>query len=138
MGYPSGVTLRGSLTSPFSVVIKVGMVGDSQIGKTSLMVKYVEGHFDEDYIQTLGSSRSTSADSNIHSSGFSPLFPRLIYLSFSILHPSSVPSASKSLTTRNATVISVAMHIISNLALRRPLWSCCFLPPRRTHLLPDV
>lgn len=31
------------------------MLGDSQIGKTSLMVKYVEGHFDEDYIQTLGS-----------------------------------------------------------------------------------
>lgn len=43
--------------SPFtnlSVVLKVGMVGDSQIGKTSLMVKYVEGSFDEDYIQTLG------------------------------------------------------------------------------------
>lgn len=37
-----------------SVVVKVGMVGDSQIGKTSLMVKYVEGSFDEDYIQTLG------------------------------------------------------------------------------------
>ncbi|KAG8757398.1 septum-promoting GTP-binding protein 1 [Serendipita sp. 396] len=36
------------------VVVKVGMVGDSQIGKTSLMVKYVEGSFDEDYIQTLG------------------------------------------------------------------------------------
>ncbi|GHJ89339.1 hypothetical protein NliqN6_5741 [Naganishia liquefaciens] len=36
------------------VVLKVGMVGDSQIGKTSLMVKYVEGSFDEDYIQTLG------------------------------------------------------------------------------------
>ena len=32
------------------------MVGDSQIGKTSLMVKYVEGSFDEDYIQTLGPS----------------------------------------------------------------------------------
>lgn len=30
------------------------MVGDAQIGKTSLMVKYVEGNFDEDYIQTLG------------------------------------------------------------------------------------
>lgn len=42
-----------TLTLP-SVVIKVGMVGDSQIGKTSLMVKYVEGSFDEDYIQTLG------------------------------------------------------------------------------------
>jgi GTP-binding protein of the ras superfamily involved in termination of M-phase len=36
------------------VVVKVGMVGDSQIGKTSLMVKYVEGRFDEDYIETLG------------------------------------------------------------------------------------
>lgn len=41
-----------------SVVIKVGMVGDSQIGKTSLMVKYVEGSFDEDYIQTLGTFSS--------------------------------------------------------------------------------
>ncbi|KAK9709495.1 Ras GTPase tem1 [Basidiobolus ranarum] len=37
-----------------SVVVKVGLVGDAQIGKTSLMVKYVEGAFDEDYIQTLG------------------------------------------------------------------------------------
>lgn len=41
-----------------SVVIKVGMVGDAQIGKTSLMVKYVEGSWDEDYIQTLGRSRT--------------------------------------------------------------------------------
>ncbi|KAK9895209.1 small monomeric GTPase, partial [Cystobasidium minutum MCA 4210] len=32
----------------------VGMVGDAQIGKTSLMVRYCEGSFDEDYIQTLG------------------------------------------------------------------------------------
>lgn len=30
------------------------MIGDAQIGKTSLMVRYVEGGFDEDYIQTLG------------------------------------------------------------------------------------
>ncbi|BEI80177.1 hypothetical protein CcaverHIS002_0107060 [Cutaneotrichosporon cavernicola] len=37
-----------------AVVLKVGMVGDAGIGKTSLMVKYVEGSFDEDYIQTLG------------------------------------------------------------------------------------
>lgn len=36
------------------VTVKVGMVGDSGIGKTSLMVKYVEGNFNEDYIQTLG------------------------------------------------------------------------------------
>lgn len=30
------------------------MIGDAQIGKTSLMVKYVEGSFNEDYVQTLG------------------------------------------------------------------------------------
>lgn len=40
------------------MVVKVGMVGDSQIGKTSLMVKYVEGKFDEDYIETLGAQPS--------------------------------------------------------------------------------
>lgn len=43
-------------TKKNTVVVKVGMVGDSQIGKTSLMVKYVEGTFDEDYIQTLGTA----------------------------------------------------------------------------------
>jgi len=36
------------------VTVKLGMVGDAQVGKTSLMVKYVDGTFDEDYIQTLG------------------------------------------------------------------------------------
>ncbi|KAI9890393.1 MAG: hypothetical protein M1814_004179 [Vezdaea aestivalis] len=41
-------------TNKSTIVIKVGMVGDAQIGKTSLMVKYVEGSWDEDYIQTLG------------------------------------------------------------------------------------
>ena len=44
-----------------SVVIKVGMVGDAQIGKTSLMVKYVEGSWDEDYIQTLGKTATPSS-----------------------------------------------------------------------------
>ncbi|KAI4172809.1 MAG: hypothetical protein LQ346_008529 [Caloplaca aetnensis] len=44
----------GNTATQSSVVIKVGMVGDAQIGKTSLMVKYVEGSWDEDYIQTLG------------------------------------------------------------------------------------
>ncbi|KAI8089465.1 small GTPase [Halteromyces radiatus] len=37
-----------------SVVIKTGIVGDAQIGKTSLMVKYAEGEFNAEYIQTLG------------------------------------------------------------------------------------
>lgn len=44
-----------------SVILKVGMVGDSQIGKTSLMVRYVEGSFNEDYIQTLGKCWSLSS-----------------------------------------------------------------------------
>lgn len=49
-------TSQRSQAAKNSVVIKVGMVGDAQIGKTSLMVKYVEGSWDEDYIQTLGTS----------------------------------------------------------------------------------
>jgi GTP-binding protein of the ras superfamily involved in termination of M-phase len=36
------------------IQVKVGMIGESQAGKTSLMVKYIEGKFDEDYIETLG------------------------------------------------------------------------------------
>lgn len=57
-GYPSSQPeqnqKQAAVPSKNSVVIKVGMVGDAQIGKTSLMVKYVEGSWDEDYIQTLG------------------------------------------------------------------------------------
>jgi len=53
-GHPSLSNSEEEGEEKNSVVIKVGMVGDSQIGKTSLMVKYVEGSFDEDYIQTLG------------------------------------------------------------------------------------
>ncbi|KAK7205990.1 small GTPase [Myxozyma melibiosi] len=50
----SQYTSEGANSRKNAVVIKVGMIGDAQIGKTSLMVKYVEGSFDEDYIQTLG------------------------------------------------------------------------------------
>jgi len=35
-------------------LVKVGMIGESQVGKTSLMVKYVEDKFDREYISTLG------------------------------------------------------------------------------------
>jgi GTP-binding protein of the ras superfamily involved in termination of M-phase len=36
------------------VLVKVGMIGESQTGKTSLMVRYVQNIFAEDYIETLG------------------------------------------------------------------------------------
>jgi len=36
------------------IIVKVGLIGDVETGKTSLMVKYVEDRFDEDYIETLG------------------------------------------------------------------------------------
>lgn len=56
--HPSEVAQREqapqSAAARNSVVLKVGMIGDAQIGKTSLMVKYVENQWDEDYIQTLG------------------------------------------------------------------------------------
>ncbi|KAG1450684.1 hypothetical protein G6F56_008276 [Rhizopus delemar] len=32
----------------------MGIVGDTQIGKTSLMIKYAEGAYDPEYTQTLG------------------------------------------------------------------------------------
>ncbi|KAK5780546.1 Ras family GTPase TEM1 PWA37_003179 [Arxiozyma heterogenica] len=34
--------------------IQIGLVGDAQVGKTSLMVKYVQNIFDNEYTQTLG------------------------------------------------------------------------------------
>ena len=36
------------------VMIKIGMFGDSQSGKTQFMVKYACDVYDEDYIETLG------------------------------------------------------------------------------------
>eukprot|EP00696_Hemimastix_kukwesjijk_P007806 gnl/Hemi2/19899_TR6604_c0_g1_i1.p1 gnl/Hemi2/19899_TR6604_c0_g1~~gnl/Hemi2/19899_TR6604_c0_g1_i1.p1 ORF type:complete len:205 (-),score=63.53 gnl/Hemi2/19899_TR6604_c0_g1_i1:64-678(-) len=44
---------RGSPAPPRHVV-KVGLIGDIHVGKTSLMVKYAEGHFDEDYVHAGG------------------------------------------------------------------------------------
>ncbi|KAI8146134.1 putative TEM1-GTP-binding protein of the ras superfamily [Fennellomyces sp. T-0311] len=47
-------TARNPDATRNSVVLKTGIVGDTNIGKTSLMVKYAEGAFDEEYVQTLG------------------------------------------------------------------------------------
>jgi len=40
----------GAASEPFLLFVRP----ISQVGKTTLMVKYVEGRFDEDYIMTLG------------------------------------------------------------------------------------
>lgn len=53
-------------TKANSVVVKIALIGDAAIGKTSLMVKYVEDKFDEDYIQTLGTSRFLVEHSVMH------------------------------------------------------------------------
>lgn len=37
-----------------AVRLKLALLGNPQVGKTSLMYKYVTGLYDEDYIQTLG------------------------------------------------------------------------------------
>jgi GTP-binding protein of the ras superfamily involved in termination of M-phase len=54
LGTVGGYRAHETNTNTNRVALKIGLIGDSQIGKTSLMVKYVEGSFDEDYIQTLG------------------------------------------------------------------------------------
>ncbi len=50
----SSSTAAGGAGGKNNVVVKVGMVGDATVGKTTLMVKYVENKFDEEYIMTLG------------------------------------------------------------------------------------
>eukprot|EP00700_Malawimonas_jakobiformis_P003458 EC726218.1.p1 GENE.EC726218.1~~EC726218.1.p1 ORF type:complete len:212 (+),score=12.75 EC726218.1:28-663(+) len=49
----SGAAAAEPATPKKKVTIKVGMLGDAASGKTSLMVQYVDGRFDEDYIETL-------------------------------------------------------------------------------------
>lgn len=52
------LNMSASATAPEekneSIIVKVGMVGDSGVGKTSLMVRFVEKRFDADYVETLG------------------------------------------------------------------------------------
>lgn len=50
----SGVFARRIPDIKSQVDIQVGLVGDAQVGKTSLMVKYVKNVFDDEYTQTLG------------------------------------------------------------------------------------
>lgn len=82
-----------------SVVIKVGMVGDAQIGKTSLMVKYVEGSWDEDYIQTLGMRPIEWEEANANSVQASTLWRRLFqYETQKSPFPSGIWEVSESLS----------------------------------------
>lgn len=40
----------GEEVQPDQIIVKIGMVGDSGIGKTSLMVRYVEKRWDQEYV----------------------------------------------------------------------------------------
>jgi len=42
-------------------VLKVVVVGDGAVGKTSLIIRYTEGHFRESYIVTIGSGFAVKA-----------------------------------------------------------------------------
>eukprot|EP00483_Globobulimina_turgida_P013495 UN13520 len=37
-----------------NVIIKVGMLGDPSVGKTTLMVKYIKDQYEDGYLETLG------------------------------------------------------------------------------------
>ncbi|KAL0232800.1 hypothetical protein GEMRC1_011547 [Eukaryota sp. GEM-RC1] len=42
------------MSNPNNVTLKVSLLGDTEVGKTSLMVRYVEQRWDEAYSSTLG------------------------------------------------------------------------------------
>ena len=55
-------------------VVKVGMLGDPAVGKTSLSNKYIEGEFKQDYIQTLGTTARACHGTTRRSTAHDPLF----------------------------------------------------------------
>ncbi len=44
-----------------SYVLKVCVIGDGAVGKTSLIIRYTEGHFRESYLMTVGTSFAVKA-----------------------------------------------------------------------------
>ncbi|KAI8324710.1 small monomeric GTPase [Martensiomyces pterosporus] len=57
---------RADIAVDDEIVLKVGMLGDAQIGKTTLMVRYVFGQYDQSIVQTLGVNY---LEKNIHLRG---------------------------------------------------------------------
>lgn len=92
-------------SQPETTLIKVALVGSSRVGKTSLMVRYVEGAFDEHQLRTQGvnfmervvSLQGHELTFSIWDIGgdeeFSPLLPLVCNDSVAIIFAVSSPSA---------------------------------------------
>ncbi len=44
------------MAAPASVKYKISLIGDGEVGKTSLVTRYIKNEFDEKYMQTLGTN----------------------------------------------------------------------------------
>merc|ERR1719229_1934774 len=95
------------------IIVKVAIVGDSQIGKTTLMVKYIEDKFDEEFIETLGLNvmeksfelKNCKANLQIYDLGgqrqFAELMPtaldgtKAVIFAFSLIQQKSLSSVKK-------------------------------------------
>merc|ERR1712087_769259 len=95
------------------IIVKVAIVGDSQIGKTTLMVKYIEDKFDEEFIETLGLNvmeksfqmKNCVANLHIYDLGgqrqFAELMPtaldqtKAVVFAFSLIQQKSLSSVKK-------------------------------------------
>lgn len=67
------VVLKHPSSSFHSPPVKVGMVGDAQIGKTSLMVRYVEGSFNEVGLLARDCTMSEERSPLSHTKKYEPL-----------------------------------------------------------------
>ncbi|ETO11713.1 serine/threonine-protein phosphatase PP1-gamma catalytic subunit-like isoform 1 [Reticulomyxa filosa] len=106
---------------------KVDLLGDSQIGKTTLMVKYIEDRYDEDYIKTLGVNfmektihlKNVNVDISIWNLGdqkdFSTLMPLVVLFAFDLTANQSLHSVKMTLYKENKVFIGTKYDLFDGL-----------------------